>query len=54
VTARQLAQYTKLKRDQITECIDKLLEIGAISEEKNNRTSHYCAIAKELPIKKWK
>jgi hypothetical protein len=54
VTVRQLAQYTKLKRDQITECIDKLLEIGAISEEKNNRTSRYCAIAKELPIKKWK
>lgn len=54
VNRKVLMQFAHLKAGDVTLCIEKLLEIGAIVEDRTTSSPRYLASAKELPIKTWK
>ncbi len=55
VTRRVIMQYSGLRVNEVAVCVEKLLEVGAINEDKAGRSTRYvAAITGDLPIKSWK
>ena len=53
VTAREIGQYTQLRKRQLTPCLDKLEEIGAVMSKKVGRTKQFVPAIDELQARKW-
>lgn len=54
VTRKIIMQFTKMRAGDVTLCIEKLLEVGAIIEDSTGRAPRYAAIAEQLPVKVWR
>jgi hypothetical protein len=54
VAASVIQAFTNLTKSQLTPCLDKLLAIGAITEEASGRGKRYQPAADALPVKSWK
>lgn len=53
VTAREVGQYTSLRKMQLTPCLDKLEELGAVISQKVGRTKQFIPAVDELQPRKW-
>lgn len=54
VTTKSLLQRTGMRKAQLSPCLDKLVEIGAIAYRKVGNGYRYWAMANDLPIRTWK
>lgn len=54
ITTKRLLQLTNMRKSEVEPCLDKLIEVGAIVDEKAGRGTKYKAIISELPVRAWK
>ena len=53
VTTKSILQRAHLRKAQLTPCLEKLSEIGAIAYQKVGNGTRYWAMTEELPIRSW-
>ena len=53
VTRRQIMQYAHMRAADLTPCIEKMLEAGALMEIPAKRGKRYVAVGDSLPVKVW-
>jgi hypothetical protein len=54
VITKKIQQRTGMQAAQLTPCIEKLMEVGAIAQKQAGRGFRYWATTGELPIRTWK
>ncbi len=54
VTQREAQQLSHLRKNEVSQCIEKLLEIGAIVDKTVGKRTCYIAVAEQLPVKMWR
>ena len=53
VTTKSILQRAHLRKAQLTPCLEKLSEIGAIAYQKVGNGTRYWVMTEELPIRSW-
>jgi len=54
MSARDILRAAHMRKTQLDPCLEKLVEVGAIVQEKAGRGYKYAAVAENLPVKSWK
>lgn len=52
-STKEITQFTNERADIVNKCLEKLVEIGAVTKNKSGRGFRYTAIVQELPLKRW-
>ena len=53
-TRKTVTQFANMRAGDVTLCLDKLIEIGAVIENREGRASRFIAVEGNLPMKSWK
>jgi hypothetical protein len=53
-TRKTVTQYANMRAGDVTLCLEKLIEIGAVIENREGRASRFVAVEGNLPLKSWK
>lgn len=53
-TISMIQAFSHLNKSQLTPCLEKLIEVGAITEENSGRGKRYRPAVEDLPVKNWK